>query len=603
MVTRARVCDSGTVVSSPEGAEAAVTVVRTVVTDTGVRAGVLPEADTDDLTPQITRYARRLLDHGLTDARFLLRSRTHGWCWTTLTRAHRGVLVEARLGAAPYGLTGREVDVLTLLAGGLPNTAIAERLQIGRRTVATHVDHLLVKLGQQSRTGAAAVAVDRGLLLLPLPGSDDGQRPELSVALLDVRPGLRPPAGRPRRSALGRRPHPVLVGTAVPLSGPAAPDGQEMLNGSALAVAEINEHGGVAGRPVQQIVVDIDVFSTTGVRTALRQLAQHGVDAVCVGYALTEDVAPAALAVDYRCPIVNSMTAEVQAQWVQQEPERLGHVFQLAPTEVHHARAFVSFLDELVADGRWRPPGRDLVLVQTDVVGGQIVDDQVVDQIQRSGWRVREVIQVAVTDADWEPTLAAAGGAGVAATFVAHFVPGEVSRLAREFSRRLVASGATSLLYTVWSPSVPGFLDLTGEDAEGMVWGTTTGVYGDVVGQRFTSRYRRRFGTSPGRALAGTAYDQVHLLARAWAEAGASTRFDDVVDALRHTVHRGVNGSYYFGHGRQCGLSYPFETPDPSLGQAHLVFQVQDGAHRIVYPRLYAESVFRPPARAATSVI
>jgi NarL family two-component system response regulator YdfI len=61
-------------------------------------------------------------------------------------------------------LSGREQEVLALLAQGLANKEIAARLHIAERTVKAHVASVFNKLGVNSRTEAVAVALRGGLL-------------------------------------------------------------------------------------------------------------------------------------------------------------------------------------------------------------------------------------------------------------------------------------------------------------------------------------------------------------------------------------------------------------------------------------------------------
>ena len=65
--------------------------------------------------------------------------------------------------SAVAALSAREREVLLLMAEGLSNTGIAERLQIGEATVKTHVGNVLGKLGLSDRTQAAVWAWRQGL--------------------------------------------------------------------------------------------------------------------------------------------------------------------------------------------------------------------------------------------------------------------------------------------------------------------------------------------------------------------------------------------------------------------------------------------------------
>jgi DNA-binding NarL/FixJ family response regulator len=96
-----------------------------------------------------------------------------------LARVQRLVRGRPRTALPGVRLTRREREVLESLVAGFDNAEIAARLVISPRTVTTHVEHILMKLGVHSRTQAIALAYREGLLE---PRSD----PELGrVVVLD----------------------------------------------------------------------------------------------------------------------------------------------------------------------------------------------------------------------------------------------------------------------------------------------------------------------------------------------------------------------------------------------------------------------------------
>jgi len=90
-------------------------------------------------------------------------------------RADAILLLQGSTGEATAGqaapaetepLTARELDVLALLAEGLPNKAIAARLGISDQTVKFHVAAICGKLGAANRTEAVRIAIRRGIVAI-----------------------------------------------------------------------------------------------------------------------------------------------------------------------------------------------------------------------------------------------------------------------------------------------------------------------------------------------------------------------------------------------------------------------------------------------------
>jgi branched-chain amino acid transport system substrate-binding protein len=483
----------------------------------------------------------------------------------------------------PFGLTRRELDVLTLVAVGISNAEIASRLSLSTRTVTTHVDHIMRKMGVLSRTATAVIAVENGLLRVPFPADTDGfEALHLGRAL---RGDPVSPILPPRRLVK----KPLVLGAAVPLHGIASDDGTEMVQSAQLAIDEFNARGGIDGRLLSLEIADIDILDPGSIRRGLSGLASRNVDVLTSGYFAHQDVAHEVVA-DWGIPYLHAATMRSMEERVLGDPVRYGRIFQVCPSDVNYAPRFVEVMSELRDRGQWLPSSRRLVVVQnafglTDLGlarGASIAD--------RDGWQLDLISLDTGSGGSWAIVADRIRRGEPAAVMLGHyFLGGTVA-----FLRSFLAAPSDTLIYALYAPSLPGFRTSLGTAAEGIVWATTTGTYSDPLARAFATRYRKRFGSAPGRSHAGIAYDRVRVAAQAWAQAADPRKPDSVAEELRNVIHRGVNGVYYLGGDTQTARTYPSDEADPSLAQAHLVFQIQEGRQRILSPTPYADTVFRP---------
>jgi ATP/maltotriose-dependent transcriptional regulator MalT len=92
------------------------------------------------------------------------------WLGLKLTRPsteHRALSTSFAINSASverFGLTPRELEILTLIAHGLSNREIAEKLFVSENTVKTHSANLFSKLNARRRTQAVQIAKEAGVI-------------------------------------------------------------------------------------------------------------------------------------------------------------------------------------------------------------------------------------------------------------------------------------------------------------------------------------------------------------------------------------------------------------------------------------------------------
>ena len=133
------------------------------------------EAMSDAFGTQLTRAGRALIDYDgqVAAARRQVDEDTWAAAWATGRDTdpalaadppkHEARSTVAAAESLPGGLSGREVEVLRLVAGGLTNADVGRRLFLSTRTVDWHLSSIYTKLGFHSRSEATRFAVSHGL--------------------------------------------------------------------------------------------------------------------------------------------------------------------------------------------------------------------------------------------------------------------------------------------------------------------------------------------------------------------------------------------------------------------------------------------------------
>jgi branched-chain amino acid transport system substrate-binding protein len=390
-------------------------------------------------------------------------------------------------------------------------------------------------------------------------------------------------------AATGGKGEPIKLGALVPVTGFAAADGQEMLRGLRLGVAEVNEQGGIGGRPVRLELLDAKDQTPEIMTSSMRKFVADRVAAVFAPFlSYTNVETPIVGRAGIPTFHVNTFQGNVDFAI----KSGFKNIFQLCPSEIWYAKGFVDLMQGLVSSGKFKPREKTVAVVSSNDAYSISIARTFREDIQKLGWRVIQFDTYTVPQSEWGSTLTRIRKNDPDIVFQSDYFVGDEASFIKQFAE----APTRSLVYQQYAPSVPEYLKLAGEKANGVLWATTTGtIVDDDLGKAFVARYRKAYDQEPGLANAGNQYDGVKLWAQAAGIAGDPLDYDEVGANVRKMVVRGVNGAYKLGPDQQTNLPYPAKEKDPSLGEPLLTFQIQDGKQVLISPDPYTKGEFVLP--------
>ncbi len=384
---------------------------------------------------------------------------------------------------------------------------------------------------------------------------------------------------------------PILIGVPTAQSGPVGvADQQDYLNGTMMAIEEINAAGGVNGRMLVVKVVDIDIMTPEGTVAAFQNLTEAGVSAISSSFVL---IPQAAMDADAAAgvPYLYGNTQKASLDLFQSNPEKYRNIFMVDADETTYGKGFIQFITDLKAAGKWTPKNNKVHIDQGQIAYTQVISQATQDAIAASGgeWEVGAITDIQFPVQDWGPVIQALKDTDAGVIMIDSWVAAQLASFAQTYAYDPVPG---ALVYLQYGPSQPEFRDLAGEAANGMIWGSTMAPYTDEQGMAFRNAYKAKHPGTMGLAYTGSSYDTIKLLAQVWETVDPSD-FDAVGDAIRKIRYRGTIGWYSFDNDTQSGTSYPTGTSDPEVGQAHGMFQIQDGENKSIWPAPFNQTEYQ----------
>ncbi|WP_163847195.1 ABC transporter substrate-binding protein [Pseudooceanicola aestuarii] len=378
----------------------------------------------------------------------------------------------------------------------------------------------------------------------------------------------------------------VKIGVLAPVSGPAAADGQEMVNGAQLAVDELNAAGGIAGYTFELAVGDAADQSAASVATAAeRLLGDREMGAIVTGYASGSNFEIEIMAEMEMIYLVSANSSQTR-DIISEDPEAFPTIWSFTPSFDAYNTGVVPVIDRL-GDGTIELPNKKVAIISSDNPYSKTIAEGLVDSFGAAGWEITVNDLVPFGEVgDWRGFLAKVRQDPPAVVINTDYLSGN----AAAFMSQFMEQPTDSLVFIQYAPSVPEFLDLTQEASSGVLYNLLGGVLPVSASERankVVSAYVEAYGNEPG-TYGPMLYEEVMLYA-------------DALKAVGDPQDRVAIGEYIGSASKETAAGLIEFDPETHLavqGDAHIplqFYQIQDGKRVLFAPEGYANGAFMTP--------
>jgi branched-chain amino acid transport system substrate-binding protein len=377
------------------------------------------------------------------------------------------------------------------------------------------------------------------------------------------------------------------IGVLAPLTGGAAADGNEMVNGAKLAVDEINAAGGVAGYKLEVVVGDTQDQTADAVTSAFERLTgDRDLNAMVTGYASGSNFEIEMMA-EQEMPYLISANSAQTRDIIAPEPDKFPTVWSLTPSYDAYESEMVPVLKELQDGGKLKLQNNKVALISSDNPYSKTIMEGLKKNFEAAGWTVTSADLLPFGEInDWRAFLARVRQDNPALVVNTDYQPGNAAKFLTQF----LEQPTDSLIFIQYAPSVPEFLNLTKEHATGVVYNLLGGVLNTPKNPRAAEvlgKYKDKYGSEPG-TYGPALYEQIYIYAEALKKVGDPTKRLEIGKAIGETQKQVASGMLKFDPKTHLAMQGNDAIPIQ-------FFQIWNGERVLFYPGAYSTGEFQVP--------
>jgi branched-chain amino acid transport system substrate-binding protein len=342
--------------------------------------------------------------------------------------------------------------------------------------------------------------------------------------------------------ANARAEEPIIIAAPLPVTGAYASDGEQMQKGLELAVEEYNQRGGILGRKLKLIVGDVGEYQPETIKAVGERLMGAKPDLVITGY--DDGGVDTRVFGEYDVPYLQANGQTTAVAPIVENPEKYSNCFMyIWPDKLWGIDAAENLFFSIPKELEWTPPNKKVAIISVDFSYCTYGADSFKNRVEALGY---EVVLYEITPfgvVEWGPILSKIESKKPSFVTFWNIDPMDSARFMMQFSEKFVNRGINALLYMQWVPSVPEFMELTGQASNGVIYNfaSPTGLKWKEYRQRWLAKYKKEPTT-----YSWYLRDGFDIWAQAVKRAGCINCYREINRNILEFPFEGMGGIYVF---------------------------------------------------------